>query len=810
MKKLFFAVWMLLLASSAVHSQYLVSGFVFDENGDPLAGATLVLDEVRATVSNSSGNYEFSKVNGGVHNLKVSFIGYETDEVKLNVKENLKKDFKLVLQSHLTPEVIVSAYRAGSKTPMAYTNLSGDKMRQTGVNDDLPYLLQLTPSLVATSESGLGIGNTSFRIRGSDPTRINVTVNGIPLNDSEGQGVYWANMPDFSSSVNEVQVQRGVGTSTNGSAAFGATVNFRSGSEFTAPFAEGITSVGSYNTFKNSVKMSTGTINNKFSLEARYSNLQTDGYVRNAFADHESMFLSGTLHFDHSFLKLNVIHGDQTTGISWEGIPKEKLKTDRKYNPAGAYTDLNGNQKFYKDETDNYIQTHYQAFYSHAFSHKLDMTAALHYTRGDGFYEQYKENAKFSSYNLPSVVIGSETISRSDLIRQKWMENDFYGFVLSGNQQVNDKLKLSVGGGWNQYDGDHFGKVIWSRIATNMEKDYQWYFNNGLKTDYNAFAKANFEFGKVGLLLDMQYRGVDYKMEGEDDDLVGFSQNHSFDFFNPKAGVFVDIVDGLQAYASFGVANREPTRTNFKDAKGDPNAMPKSERLFDWEAGSHYQSENFSVSMNLFYMLYDDQLVPTGEKSNTGRDIMTNVEDSYRTGLELQWGVAPIHQIRWDGNITLSQNKIRNYVETSTNSYSEIENGEEIWKSEVVSNSLGSTDIAYSPSVVLGSALTYNFMKGAAITLNSKYVGEQFFDNTSNSDRKLDAYFVNDLKVRYGFSPQWMKKVELSAMVNNLFGLEYETNAYGGNWYEEGVEKTWAYYYPMAPRHYMFQLLLRF
>lgn len=807
---MFFAVWMLLLVSTAVHAQYLVRGFVYDENGDPLAGATLVLDEVRATISNSSGNYEFTKVSGGLHNLKVSFIGYETDEVKLNVKEDLKKNFQLELQSHLAPEVIVSAYRAGSKTPMAYTNISGDKMRQAGVNEDLPYLLQLSPSFVATSESGLGIGNTSFRIRGSDPTRTNVTINGIPLNDSEGQGVYWANMPDFSSSVNEVQVQRGVGTSTNGSAAFGATVNFRSGSEFTAPFAEGASSVGSYNTFKNSVKMSTGTINNKFSLEARYSNLQTDGYVRNAFADHESMFLSGTLHFDQSFLKLNVIHGDQTTGISWEGIPKEKLKTDRKYNPAGAYTDLNGNQQFYKDETDNYIQTHYQAFYSHAFSNKLDMTAALHYTRGDGFYEQYKESAKFSSYNLPNVVIGGETISRSDLIRQKWMENDFYGFVLSGNQEINVNLKLSVGGGWNQYDGDHFGKVIWSRIGTNMEKDYQWYYNNGLKTDYSAFAKANYEFGKVNLLLDVQYRGIDYKMEGEDDDLVGFSQNHSFDFFNPKAGIFVDITDALQAYGSFGVANREPTRTNFKDAKGDPSAMPKSERLFDWEAGSHYQSEKFSISMNLFYMLYDDQLVPTGEKSNTGRDIMTNVKDSYRTGLELQWGVAPIHQIRWDGNVTLSQNKIRNYVETSEDSYSVIENGEEVWKSEVVSKSLGSTNIAYSPSVVLGSVLSYNFMKDASITLNSKYVGEQFFDNTSSNDRKLDAYFVNDLKVRYGFSPQWMKKVELSAMVNNLFDQEYETNAYGGNWYESGVEKTWAYYYPMAPRHYMFQLLLRF
>ena len=812
MKKLFFSVWMLLLASSTVYAQYLLTGVVYDEQGEPLPGATLVLNEVRATISNPSGSFQFSKVDGGNHLLKVSFIGYETEEVKLNVRGDVTKNFQLVLQSHLTPEVIVSAYRAGAKTPMAYSNLTGEEMRRTGVTEDLPYLLQLTPSFVATSESGLGIGNTSFRIRGSDPTRTNVTINGIPLNDSEGQGVYWANMPDFSSSVNEVQVQRGVGTSTNGSAAFGATVNFRSGSEITSPFAEGASSVGSYNTLKNTVKMSTGTINNKFSLEARYSNLQTDGYVRNAFADHQSMFLSGTLHFDHSFLKLNVIHGDQTTGISWEGIPQEMLGIDRQYNPAGAYKDLNGNQQFYKDETDNYIQTHYQAFYSYALSSKLDMTAALHYTRGEGFYEQYKENAKFSSYGLPDAVIGNETRSRTDLIRQKWMENDFYGFVFSGNQQVNDNLKLSVGGGWNQYDGDHFGKVIWSQIATNMEKDYQWYFNNGLKTDYNAFAKANFELGKIGLLLDIQYRGVDYKMEGEDDDLGDLTQKHSFDFFNPKAGVFVDVTDNLQAYASLGVANREPTRTNFKDAKGDPNAVPKSERLFDWEAGSHFKSEKFSVSMNLFYMLYDDQLVPTGEKSDTGRDIMTNVNDSYRAGLELQWGIEPIRQIRWDGNVTLSQNKIGNYIETSENSFSETVNGEEVWKSEVVTKSLGTTDIAYSPSVVIGSALTYSFMKGAAIVLNSKYVGEQFFDNTSNSNRKLDAYFVNNMSFQYSLPLKHIRTVDLKLMINNLFNEVYETSGFAAFEYAEGNNTPISYksLFPQAGINFMASVTVKF
>ena len=810
MKRFLVFGWMILVSSIIMNAQFSVSGKVFDENDEPMVGASVILDNVRVSVTNSNGAYNFDKVESGNHLISTSFVGYKTEQEKISVKSNVTKNFNLKLDSQLTEEVVVSAYRAGQKSPIAHTNISGDEIRESSVNNDLPFLLQLAPSVVAVSESGLGFGNTSFRIRGSDPTRINITVNGVPLNDSEGQGVYWANMPDFANSVNEAQIQRGVGTSTNGSAAFGATVNFRSGSDNSVAFSEITNSAGSYNTMKNSVKMSTGLLNDRFSMEARYSNLQTDGYVRNAFADHQSMYLGGILHFDNSFLKLNIIHGDQTTGISWEGIPEDILKTDRRYNPSGAYKDSLGNTIYHKDETDNYIQTHYQASYSHAIGQNANITAGLHYTRGDGFYEQYKQNAKFSSYGLPSVVIGTETFSRTDLIRQKWMGNDFYGAILSANYDISELLKLSAGGSWSRYEGDHWGEIVWAKFAPNTNKGYRWYENNSVKDDYNAFAKATLDFGKIGVMLDLQYRGIDYIMSGVDDDLESFNQKHNYDFFNPKAGVFADITDNISSYLSFGIANREPTRTNFKDAKNDPAATPQSETLYDWELGANYRSKVLTLKTNLFYMLYNDQLVPTGEKSNTGRDIMTNVKESYRAGIEFEWAWQPIRFLRWDGSATFSQNKIQNYIETSTNSYSTTESGVEVWHTDEVVKDLGKTDIAYSPNVILGSAITVMPIKSVSISLNSKYVGSQYFDNTSNKDRKLPSYLINDLKVAYSFSPSWAKKVEISGLINNVFDGVYEVNAYGGNWYENGVEKTWASYYPMAPRHYMAQLMFRF
>ncbi|TCO06806.1 TonB-dependent receptor [Natronoflexus pectinivorans] len=803
MRKIVFILLLICTVSFSMAGQYRFEGSVVDENREPLSGAVLILDGQRSAVSGNDGRFTFGRITAGNYNLSVSFLGFDTYSAVINITGDVDREIQLNPRSHLTSEVVVSAYRAGLNSPVAHTNIRGEDLRRISVIDDLPFLLQMSPSLVATSETGIGVGYTGFRIRGSDPTRINVTVNGIPLNDSESQGVFWVNMPDFAGSVEEVQIQRGVGTSSHGAAAFGATVNFRTTTDAFEPFAEVASTAGSYNTFRNSVRLGTGLLNDRFSFEGRYSNLQSDGYIYNAFSDHESIYLSGTYHMNHSFLKFNVIHGDQKTGISWWGVPQEMLSVNRRYNPAGVYTDLDGNEQYYRNQTDNYIQTHYQLFYSHAFSNRTDMTAALHYTRGDGYYEQYRQNQSFANYGLPNVFIGDEEITRTDLVRQKWLGNDFYGTVFSINSQLLPNVSVSGGGGWNRYDGDHFGNIIWARHATNMEKDHEWYFNNGTKTDYNVFGKLNYRINNLNTFIDLQVRGIDYEMTGIDDNLDDLSQNHSFAFFNPKAGVFYEINPNHQSYVSLGISNREPTRTNFKDANLDPDATPLPERLYNVEAGYNFLTPSLSANVNFFYMYYQDQLVPTGEKSSVGYDIMTNVDESYRAGVEVQWAWRPLPSFRWDANFTLSRNIIRDFVETATDY-------DDDWNEIERVTQLGDTDIAYSPSVIAGSILTWNFFGNASLGLNSKYVGEQYFDNTSSSARQLDAYLVHNLSLKYQLKTSWSKGVEFQLMVNNLTNLKYESNAYGGNWYEQGVENTWAYYYPMAPRHLMGQMVIRF
>ncbi|MDG5799745.1 TonB-dependent receptor [Marinilabiliaceae bacterium ANBcel2] len=804
MRKIFFAFIFSLLIVGSTYGQILVEGRVINEESESLVGAVVILNDTYTTVTGGDGEFSF-QLSDNIEslNITVSFLGYKMVEENLYIEKS--EDITVVMQedSHLTPEVVVSAYRAGHKTPVAHTNISGDQLRGNAVNEDIPFLLQRAPSVVATSESGIGVGYTGFRIRGTDPTRINVTMNGVPLNDAESQDLFWANMPDFAESVDEVQIQRGVGTSSSGGAAFGASVNMRTSSGSPDPFAEIVSSAGSYNTFRNSIKVGTGLIDDKFSFESRYSKLDSDGYIHNSFSNHQSLFLSGTLFMDNSFLKANLIHGDQQTGISWWGVPDYMIESNRRYNPAGVYTDVNGEEAYYDDQTDNYKQTHYQLFYSYALNNYHDFTAAVHYTRGEGYYEQYREEEDMARYGLPYFTIGGDEIESSDLVRQKWMDNDFYGFVVSSNNRLSNSLTASFGGGWNRYDGDHFGNIIWSRYAVVMDKDYEWYSNNGLKTDYHFFGKFNWDIGLVNLFGDLQYRGVEYKMSGIDDDLRDLSQDHTFNFFNPKAGLFYDISSNQSSYLSFGVSNREPTRTNFKDANLDPEVTPQAERLYNIETGYTYKSPQFSGGINLYYMRYKDQLVPTGEKSNVGYDIMTNVEDSYRAGIETEFSWLITNGLRWDANFTLSRNRIRDFVKTAP--YYEGDNfvGE-------VQKHLGSVDIAYSPSLIGNSLISYDLTESWSLTFNSKYIGEQYFDNTSSDQRKLESFFVHDLSFNYNFSFASLNKLMIRGTVNNLFNLKYESNAYGASYYDYETEYTWAYYYPMAPRNFMFELLMRF
>ncbi|TKG90187.1 TonB-dependent receptor [Puteibacter caeruleilacunae] len=792
----------MLLLTTVAFGQLKIKGKVTDEKGNPLVGASVqIVGTYQGVSTKHDGSFILSGLKDTDYTLKASFIGYETQTQKVTPNQSVLLQFKLKQSPVLAEEVIVSATRANAKTPVAVSNLNKEEISANASGQDIPYLLGLSPSVVESSEAGAGIGYTALRIRGTDPTRINVTVNGIPLNDSESQGVFWVNMPDFTSSVNNVQIQRGVGTSTNGAAAFGATINFQTETFNADPYAELQSLVGSFSTYKNSLRAGTGLIDGKFTVDARFSKLKSDGYVDYAFSDHESFFISAGYYTEKSIMKANIISGEQHTGISWWGNPNPE--DDRRYNPAGEYTDENGVKQYYKDQTDNYYQDHYQLLYATQLNQYFNLNTALHYTDGKGYYEQYKEDESLADYGLNNITIGSETIETSDLIRRKWLRNDFYGMTFSLNY-TQKRVNASFGGAWNKYDGDHFGRIIWMRHAGNTEKDYQWYLNNGEKTDFNLFTKLNIQISdKLNVFGDMQYRRINYEMSGVDDDLASLDQTHKFNFYNPKVGLFYDINPNNHAYFSFAKGHREPTRANFKDAKGDPSATPHSESLSDYELGYQYSSTKLAFGVNLYYMYYRDQLVPTGEKSNVGYDIMTNVDKSYRTGIEFTGGIQLMHNLKWDFNFTLSSNKIKNFTEYAA-SY------DEAWEESTQAKELGKTNIAYSPELIGSSILAYSPFKNTELKFISKYVGEQYFDNTSSEARKIDSYFVHNLRGDVTITKSPFKRISIFAQVNNLFDLKYSNNAYGGNWYEQGTEKTWAYYYPQAGTNFMSGLTIQF
>ena len=692
----------------------------------------------------------------------------------------------------------------GANAPLAYTNVPHEVITNRNAAQDLPYLLSLTPSLVETSEAGNGVGYTSLRIRGTDAGRINVTVDGIPLNDAESQQVFWVDLPDLASSVDNIQIQRGVGTSSNGAGAFGASINIQTKGIETKPFAELNTTAGSFNTFKNSLALGTGLLNNTLAFQMRVSDIKSDGFIKRTGSRHTSAFLSGIIRTENSLLKANVLLGKEHTGIGWWGVPSEMLPVDRRYNPAGEYTDENGIVHYYGNESDNYTQNHFQLLYTRKISNKIAFNTALHYTKGKGYYEEYKEDRPLSEYGLPDINTGGTTITSSDLIQRKWLSNDFYGIIWSLGYNYK-KLDATFGGGLNYYAGDHFGRIIWMKYPGSTEMDHQWYLNKGDKGERNFYGKTNYQLSsKISLFADLQYRFINYDMRGPDDDLKILDQSHRFNFFNPKAGVFFSAGNGSQVYFSVSVANREPSRADFKEASGDPGATPKPERLYDLEAGYKLRSEKTSFAANLYGMIYKDQLVPTGELSNVGYPISTNVDKSYRTGIELTAGLFPARFIDLNLNLTLSRNKISDFTEYYIDYISS--DG----SSEYKSRKLGLVDIAYSPSVLGSSDLAFMPWKAVKIHLISKYVGRQYFDNTMSKERMIDPYFVNNMRLDFEPVSGKIKGTQFQILVNNILNTKYESNAYGGNWFEDGTENTWSYYFPQAGTSFMIRLGLRF
>ncbi len=782
-----------------------LTGKVTDTNGAPLAGASVtVTGTYKGVQTAADGTYSIPNLPRKTLSVRFSFIGYSTDIQNVNLATDFVLNVVLEERALITDDVVVKAIRAGNRAPMTYTNISNELISQQNTGQDIPFLLSLTPSLVETSEAGNGVGYTSLRIRGTDGSRINVTIDGIPLNDSESQQVFWVDLPDLASSVDNIQVQRGVGTSSNGAGAFGASINIQTKGIETKPFAEINSSAGSFNTFKNNLTVGTGLVNDRFAFQMRLSDLVSDGYIERTGSRHRSAFLSGTYRTGKSMLKANVILGEEHTGIGWWGVPREMLSINRRFNPAGQYTDEYGVTQYYGNESDNYVQNHFQVIYSRQLNNNYSFHTALHYTKGEGYYEEYQENISLSDYGLSEIVRGDTTIRETNLIQRKWLSNDFYGMVYSLNYN-NKKLEASVGGGVNLYSGDHFGRIIWMKDPGRIQKDYQWYLNNGEKSEVNFFGKATYSIsGKVAAFGDLQYRFINYDLKGIDDDLKDLTQSHRFSFLNPKAGLFFSISQNREAYLSFSVAHREPTRADFKEASGDPAAMPRAERLYDLEAGYKLRSGNTSFAVNLYGMYYKDQLVPTGELSNVGYPITTNVKRSYRTGAEFIAGIKPSGRISWDLSLTLSRNKIpdftEHYLDYNTSDGS----------SEYKSRNLGNVDIAYSPSVIGSSDISVSMLPSLKAHFISKYVGRQYFDNTMSNDRMVNPYFVNNVRVDFDPVIRKINGIRIQLLVNNVFNSLYESNAYGGNWYEDGIEKTWSYYFPQAGINFMMRLGLKF
>lgn len=812
MRNLFFVLAM--LVSSGLFAQFEIKGKVVTSNNSPLPGASIYISGTSlGTISDVEGNFQLSDIEKGNLEIHTSFIGYQAKVIEINLQKNIELLISLEENAIITEDIFVYALRASSKTPVANSNISKEEIEERNLGQDVPYLLSTTPSFVSTSDAGAGIGYTNFRIRGTDANRINVTVNGIPMNDAESHGVWWVNMPDFSSSVQDIQVQRGVGTSTNGAAAFGGTINMQTNTLRKEAYAEYNGATGSFKTLKNTVRVGSGLINNHFSFDARLSKITSDGFIDRASTNLKSFFVSGGYYADKTIVKLNIFSGVEKTYQAWNGVPSVRLNNDmagmQEYEDNWLYSHeetqemINSDNRTYnfytyENEIDNYQQDHYQLMFSHQFGENFNLNAALHKTYGRGYYEQYRKDDDLTDYKLENVVIGSDTITSSNLIRQKWLDNDFYGATFSLNY-LNHNSQFTFGGGWNKYDGRHFGNIIWAQFASNGAKDYEWYRSTGNKTDFNIFAKYNYAFSDaINLYADLQYRNILYSITGIDDDNRDITQDHTFGFINPKLGAFYQPNKNSKAYLSWAVGHREPSRSNFVDA--DANEEPTFETLNDFELGYNYQTSKVNIGANMYYMLYNNQLILTGEINDVGSAIMTNVENSYRAGIEILAGIKLLSNLKWDLNATISRNKIQNFTEYVDNW--------DTWGQDAVE--IGTTDIAFSPNLIANSQIRYEPIEKLVFSLITQYVSDQFIDNSSNDNRKLDAYLVNNLRTSYSIHPTGVNEIEFSLLVNNLLNNEYETNAWVYSYILGGQRYKMDGYYPQAGINFLVGVNIKF
>jgi len=814
-----------MLLAFNISAQYDIIGNVTNENGEPLIGASVFLTETQyATITDEKGNFELLSLPVDIYELKVTYIGYGPFVHDVELAEDF--DLEIVLKGGLIKmdAIEISANTLTLDSPFSYSELTKEDIELENLGQDLPFLLEQTPSVVVTSDAGAGIGYTGIRIRGSDATRVNVTINGVPLNDSESHGVFWVNLPDFASSVDNIQIQRGVGPSTNGAGAFGATVGLKTNYIYQNPFVEINGTYGSFASQRISAKFGTGLINDKYTIEGRYSRIKSDGFIDRATSDLNSFYFSAAKISENHSLRFNVISGNERTFQSWFGTPESKVNNDLEeltdhyfrnvgsiyHTPEDSINLFDSGRSYnyytYRNQVDDYSQTHTQFIYNTKPSENFNVNLTGHYTRGSGFFEQLEIDQDFEDYLFgPLVFSVGDTLRSADLVRRKWLDNHFYGVIGNAQYQANDDLQLVFGIGANRYDGGHFGRpvLIFNQDTfrsldpflreSSDDPPFNYYESNGTKDDFNAYTKANFQIGEnLSLFGDVQVRNINYSAFGTDDDQSIIDIDENYTFFNPKFGINYKLNQNSGIYASFARSNREPVRSDFVDAKG--TNVPAPETLNDFELGFRSNTKSSAFSANFYFMDYTDQLVVTGAVNNVGSPIRQNVDKSRRIGLELVGAIKLSDVFEVSANATYSQNTISNFTE-------QVVDFAEGFPS--IENNFTDTDIALSPNIISAATLTYTPMQNLSINLLSKYVGDQFLDNTSNEERKLDSYFVNDIIVAYQTSFSGVNKLELKLMVNNILNTKYSSNGYSFNYLWEGELIVENYQYPQAGTNFL-------
>ena len=654
-------------------------------------------------------------------------------------------------------EVYLKAVRVDADSPITHSNLSKEDLAKRNLGQDIPVLLNYLPGVVTTSDAGAGVGYTGIRVRGSDATRVNVTINGIPYNDSESQGTFWVNLPDFASSVESLQLQRGVGTSTNGSGSFGASLNIETDRSAKQAYGQIANSYGSFDTWKHSAKFSTGLLNDHVEISGRLSKIKSDGYIDRAASDLKSYFLQGSYKSDNTFIKALAFGGREITNQSWFGIDEQTLNTNPRFNPAGIYTDEDGTVRFHQNQVDDYDQDHYQVIWNQRYNNNWSTSATLNYTKGSGFFEEYKEDAALDFHGLLPVTIDGETTTESDLVRRRWLENNFY--ALSANMHYKDEnWDTTTGVFYSYYQGLHFGEVIWANYFTGANLGDRYYNGTGDKHEFTAFSKATYQLtNSLSFFGDLQLRVVNYKTAGLTSDKVNMLVNESYEFFNPKFGASYTLNKENQFYFSYGRASREPRRSDFEEGVFTP------EKLDDYELGWRFVSDKVSLNTNLYYMDYKDQLVLTGQLDDSGGFIRETSGNSYRAGLEIEADVTVLKQLHIRPNVALSSNKNRDFTSSR--------DGELV--------NLGTTNISFSPSFIAGNSIDFTPSKNLQVSLLSKYVGSQYLGNIDRKTSKLDAYFLNDFNVNYTITKlPFADTLVLSGLVNNIFDVKYVSNGY--------------------------------